>query len=223
MLWALDELYPVAVRIFHEEDPDPAAHGVRLAFEVHTAGFFQPVCQGVKVFDGEGDVAVACPELVGLLLVVVEGELQSGLGVAWHGEEGVGRIVADRRLAGKLQAKLVRIEIYAPVEIQDPVAGVYVAHRSLLRRWVSGYQHFSLSARFGLSGLRFSACQLLPFLTLPGRARGTTASGGRFDAGGEAPRRLAEVLRSRRAQRGGVLTSEGASLSVLTSARQGAC
>src|SRR5215208_4676258 len=160
MLWALDELYPVAVRIFHEEDPDPAAHGVRLAFEVHTAGFFQPVCQGVKVFDGEGDVAVACPELVGLLLVVVEGKLQSGLGVAWHGEEGVGRIIADRRLAGKLQAKLVRVEIYAPVEIQHPVAGVYVAQSSLLSVVsISAYQQVSTSAR---SSLRLSLVSTPP-------------------------------------------------------------
>src|ERR687898_1005991 len=149
MLWALDELYPVAVGIFDEEDPGPAAHGVRLALEVHTAGFFESICQGVEVFDGEGDVTVAGPELIGFLLVVVEGELQSGLGVAWHGEECVGRVVADRRLAGELQAKLVRVEIYAPVEIQDPVAGVYVAHgRSFVAGFqASGYQHFSTSAR----------------------------------------------------------------------------
>ena len=69
--------------------------------EVHAACFFEPVRQGVEVFDGEGDVAVSCPELVRFLLVVVEGD-QSGLGVARHGEEGVGRIVADWRLAGKL-------------------------------------------------------------------------------------------------------------------------
>src|ERR687898_258096 len=142
VLLAFYELDPVAVGIFDEEDPGPAAHGVRLALEVHAACFFEPVSQGVEVFDGEGDVTVSCPELVGFLLVVIEGELQPGLGIAWHGEEGVGRIVADRRLAGELQAKLVRVEIYAPVEIQDPVASVYVPHGSLL----SVAQHFSLSA-----------------------------------------------------------------------------
>src|ERR687894_927545 len=151
MLWALDELYPVAVGIFDEEDPGPAAHGMRLALEVHTACFFEPVRQGVEVFDGEGDVAVACPELVGLLLTVVEGELQSGLGVAWHGEEGVGRVVTDGRLAGELQTKLIHVEVYAPVEIQDPVAGVHVAHgrsfQSLSISSLSACQQGGLSAR----------------------------------------------------------------------------
>src|SRR5215213_7495022 len=150
LLLAFYELDSVAVGILDEEDSGPASHSVRLALEIHTPGFFEPVRQGVEVFDGEGDVAVAGPELVGFVLVVVEGELEARLWVAGHGEEGVGRVVADGRLAGELQAKLVRIEIYAPVEIQDPVAGVQVPHRSLLRRWVSGYQHFSLSARFGL-------------------------------------------------------------------------
>src|SRR5215210_2456505 len=134
LLWALDELYPVAVGILDEEDPGPAAHSVRFALEVHAAGFFEPVSQGVEVFDGEGDVAVACPEFVGLILVVIEGELQSGLGVAGHGEEGVGRIVSYRRFTGELQAQFVRVEIYAPVEIQDPVAGVDVLHGTLLLR-----------------------------------------------------------------------------------------
>src|ERR687898_1704906 len=144
VLLAFYELDTVAVGIFDEEDPGPAAHGVRLALEVHAASFFEPVRQGVKVFDGEGDVAVACPELVGLFLVVVEGELQSGLGVAWHGEEGVGRVVANRRLAGELQAKLVRVEIYAPVEIQDPVAGVYVTHG---RSFVASFQPSAISCQ----------------------------------------------------------------------------
>jgi len=63
-------------------------------------------------------------------------------GVAWHGEEGVGRGVTDGRLAGELQTKLIHVEVYAPVEIQNPIAGVHVAHRSLL----SVAQHFSLSA-----------------------------------------------------------------------------
>src|ERR687894_1343306 len=144
MLRALDEFYPVAVGIFGEEDPGPAAHAMRLSLEVHTACFFEPVRQGVEVFDGEGDVTVAGPELVGLLLVVVEGELQSGLWVAWHGEEGVGRVVANRRLAGELQAKLVRVEIYAPFEIQDPVARVHVAHgRSFQSLDIAAYQHVS--------------------------------------------------------------------------------
>jgi hypothetical protein len=40
MLWAFDELYPVTIGIFDEEDPGPAAHGVRLALEVHTTGLF---------------------------------------------------------------------------------------------------------------------------------------------------------------------------------------
>src|SRR5215210_9141932 len=55
------EFDSVAVGIFDEEDPGPAAHGVRLALEVHAAGFFEPVREGVEVFDGEGDVAVAGP------------------------------------------------------------------------------------------------------------------------------------------------------------------
>src|SRR5215211_5766610 len=129
------ELDSVAVGIFDEEDPGPTAHGVRLALEIHAAGFFEPVRKGVEVFDGEGDMAVAGPELVGFLLIVVEGELESRLGVARHGEESVGRIVADGCLAGELQAELVLVEIYAPVKIQDPIAGVYVLHaRSFVAR-----------------------------------------------------------------------------------------
>src|SRR5215218_3200977 len=135
LLLALDELYSVAVGIFDEKEPGPAAHGVRPALEVHAAGFFEPVRQGVEVFDGEGDVTVAGPEFVGFLLIVVEGELESRLGVARHGEESVGRIVADGCLAGELQAELVLVEIYAPVKIQDPIAGVYVLHaRSFVAR-----------------------------------------------------------------------------------------
>src|ERR671920_1559641 len=99
----------------------------------------------------EGDVTVAGPELVGLLLIVVEGELQSGLGVAGYAEEGVGRVVADRRLAGELQPKLIHVEIYAPVEIQDPVAGVHVVHgcsfQSLSISALSACQQGGLSAR----------------------------------------------------------------------------
>src|SRR5215212_7549731 len=53
------KLYAVAVGIFDEEDPGPAAHSVRLALEVHAAGFFELVRKGVEVFDGECDVTVA--------------------------------------------------------------------------------------------------------------------------------------------------------------------
>src|SRR5215213_3125800 len=59
-------------------------------------------------------------------------------------------------------------------------------------------QHFS----FSYSGLAV-------------QRRGTAAYGGRFYACEVAPRRLAEMLRSRRPQGGGGLTNEGASLSVL--------
>src|SRR5215216_481410 len=160
LLRTLDELYPVAVGIFDEEEPGPAAHGVWLALEIHATGFLEPVSQGIEVFDGEGDVAVACAELVGLVLVVVEGELQSGLGVAWHGEEGVGRVVTDRCLAGEFQAKLVRVEVYALVEIQNPVAGVYVAHRrSFQSLSIPAYQHALSGAghNFSLVGFRVQA------------------------------------------------------------------
>src|SRR5215217_4849575 len=178
LLLAFYELDSVAVGILDEKDSGPASHGVRLALEIHTPGFFEPIRKGVEVFDGEGDVAVAGPELVGFVLVVVEGELEARLGVAGHGEESVGRIVADGRLAGELQAKLVRIEIYAPVEIQDPVAGVYVPHRSLLsvaqHFRTSACQHFSILALLEATWVRLALRYQGPvsFATESGLARG---------------------------------------------------
>ena len=58
-LRALDKLYAVPVWVADEEDPGSAAHGVWLALEVHAAGLLELLGQGVEVFDGEGDVAVA--------------------------------------------------------------------------------------------------------------------------------------------------------------------
>lgn len=136
-----DELDTVTVGVFDEEDAGAAAHRVGFALEVDAAGFFQFVRQRVEVFDGEGDVTVAFTERVRLAPVVVEGEFQAGFGVAGDGEEGVGGVVSDGDLPREFETELVGIEVDAPVEIQDPVTGVYVLHPLLL--FVAG-QLFSL-------------------------------------------------------------------------------
>jgi hypothetical protein len=63
---------------------------------------------------------------------VVEGELEAGLGISGDGEESVGSVVTDGGLAGELEAEFVGVEVEATVEVEDPVAGVYVFHAALL-------------------------------------------------------------------------------------------
>ena len=70
-LLAFDELYAVAVGVFHEEEAGTATHGVWFALEVYAAGLFEFIREGVEVFDGEGYVTVAVSQLVGPVLVVV--------------------------------------------------------------------------------------------------------------------------------------------------------
>jgi hypothetical protein len=53
---------------------------VGLALEVHPAGLLELLSQGVEVFDGEGDVAVALAEGIGLLAAVVEVSSSRGSG-----------------------------------------------------------------------------------------------------------------------------------------------
>ena len=65
---------------------------------------------------------------------MVEGQLEARLGVARDSQEGVGRIVADGDRTGEFQAQLVRLEIYAPFQVEDPVASVNVPQVALLRR-----------------------------------------------------------------------------------------
>ena len=65
---------------------------------------------------------------------MVEGQLEAWLRIAGDSQEGVGRVVADGDLAGEIQAQLVRVEIYAPVQVEDPIAGVNVLPGALLRR-----------------------------------------------------------------------------------------
>src|SRR4028118_2312993 len=64
---------------------------VGLAPDPHPAGGLELLGKGVEVLDGEGDVAVAGAELVGLLLVVVKGGLQPGLGGGGGRQGGGGR------------------------------------------------------------------------------------------------------------------------------------
>jgi hypothetical protein len=77
-------------------------------------------------------MAVAFAQSVGIFAVVVEGELEAGLGVAGDGKESVGGIVTDGGLAGELETELVGVEVEATVEVENPVAGVYVLHETLL-------------------------------------------------------------------------------------------
>jgi len=103
---------------------------VRLALEVYTAGVLKLSGNGVDVFYGEGDVTVAFAQRVGFVASVVQGQFQARFRVAGYGEEGVGRVVADGYLASKLKAQFVGVEVYAPVKIQNTVAGVDVLHAS---------------------------------------------------------------------------------------------
>src|SRR5215216_3725359 len=165
-LVSLDKFYAVAIGVADEEDAGAAAHGVRLALEVHAPSFFEFFGQRVEVFHGEGDVAVAFTQSVGFLATVVQGQLQARLGIAGHGEESVRRVIADGNLAGELEAQFVGVEVYAAVEVQNSIAGVDVLHD----RSSVGCQHatpcglrLSARRRWRLSARRLadglSACQ----------------------------------------------------------------
>jgi hypothetical protein len=69
----------------------------------------------IQILDGEGDVAVAFAQGVGLFAVVVEGELEAGLGIAGDGEEGVGGFLADGVFAGELEPELVGVKVEAAI------------------------------------------------------------------------------------------------------------
>lgn len=71
-------------------------------------------------------MAVAFAQGVGLIAVMVEGELEAGFGITGDGEEGVGGLVADGDLAGELEPELVGVKVEAAIEVENPVAGVDV-------------------------------------------------------------------------------------------------
>ena len=67
ILLALDELYAVAVRVFDEEEAGAAAHGVRLALELHATGLaLQTQTNGVgyPLRPGEGFGGVAAKNTI---------------------------------------------------------------------------------------------------------------------------------------------------------------
>jgi hypothetical protein len=67
-------------------------------------------------------VAVARPNVVRAVLVLVPGQLQA-IAVAGQSHEDVDRLVADREAASFLEAQLL-VELHRPIDVSDPVAGV---------------------------------------------------------------------------------------------------
>src|SRR3954454_252498 len=117
-----DQLDPVAVRVAHEAEPRAAVAdrvGRPLGLDADAR---QALERRVQVVDRERDVPVAGPDVVGLVLVPVPGELEPRP-VAGQAHEDVDRLVADRNPPHLLESELL-VEAHRPVDLDDPVARV---------------------------------------------------------------------------------------------------
>src|SRR5919108_1998028 len=134
---ALDQLDPVAVRVAHEADARAlgAASGpVRRLLRIDPVRR-QSLERAVEVLDGQRDVVVARPELVGVDPVVV-GQLEPRV-VTRQPHEHVDRLVPDRHPPALLEPELL-VERDRAIDVADAVAGVEVGrHGSTLAAWPS--------------------------------------------------------------------------------------